>query len=194
MSTLIATVACRAANHMLKPANWARERLAAHAGKAVRFEVPPVRMCMTVGADGLVSAVDDATEAATTIRFQAGALLTTMADRQQAWRNAVIEGDLEFASAISQVAANLDWDVEEDLSRMFGDIAAHRMAEAGRTAAAWPRQAGERIAANVSEYLTEEAHVLVTPLQAAEFVREVDELRDAVERIEKRIDRLSGNR
>ena len=42
MSVLIAAAACRAANHMLKPAGWARDRLAAHAGKVARFEIAPV--------------------------------------------------------------------------------------------------------------------------------------------------------
>jgi len=192
VSVLIAAAACRAANHMLKPAGWARDRLAAHAGKVARFEIAPVAFAVKVGADGLLAAAQESDEISTTIRFQAGTLLTTLADRQQAWRSAAIEGDAEFASTISQVAANLNWDVEEDLSRVFGDIAAHRLAETGRAAAAWPRQAGQSIAANVSEYLTEEARMLVTPLQATEFVREVDELRDAVERLEKRIERLSS--
>jgi len=79
--------------------------------------------------------------------------------------------------------------VEEDLSRVVGDIAAHRMAQAGRRRRV-PKRAAVSMAENVAEYLTEEKAVLVTPLQAAEFVREVDELRDAVERLDKRIERL----
>jgi len=46
------------------------------------------------------------------------------------------------------------------------------------------------MATGLAEYLTEEKHLLVTPLRATEFVAEVDELRDAVERLDKRIDRL----
>jgi ubiquinone biosynthesis protein UbiJ len=102
-----------------------------------------------------------------------------------------VEGDTEFAAAISHLASNLRWDVEEDLSKVVGDVAAHRMADAGRAAAAWPGHAARSAGANVAEYLTEEAKILVTPLQAEQFLREVDELRDAVERLEKRIERLS---
>jgi ubiquinone biosynthesis protein UbiJ len=191
---MIAAAVSKAANHVLAPANWAREKLAAHAGKTARFEVSAVRFALQVGSDSLLSPADETAEPAVVIRFQPGAVLRTLGDRQQAWRGASVEGDAEFASAISQVAANLEWDVEEDLSRLFGDIAAHRMAQAGRAATAWPRQAAQSLAANAAEYLTEEAKLLVTPLQAAEFMREVDELRDAVERLEKRIDRLSRDR
>jgi ubiquinone biosynthesis protein UbiJ len=188
---MIAAAFSRFANHVLAPANWAREKLAVHAGKVALFEVLPVRFALLVGADGLVQPADAAATPAVTIRFERFALLQTLADREQAWRKAQVEGDTAFASVISQVAANLQWVVEEDLSRVFGDIAAYRMAQAGRAAAAWPRQAAQSVAANAAEYLTEEAQLLVTPLQAAEFMREVDELRDAVERLEKRIDRLS---
>jgi ubiquinone biosynthesis protein UbiJ len=188
---MLAAAACRFANHVLASADWAREKLAAHAGKVAQFEVPPAQFALLVGADGLVQPADAAAVPAVTISFDRSALLETLADRERAWRKARIEGDTAFASAISQVAANLQWDVEEDLSRVFGDIAAHRMAQAGKAATAWPRQAARSVAANAAEYLTEEAQLLVTPLQAAEFVREVDELRDAVERLDKRIERLS---
>lgn len=188
---MIAAAFSRFANHVLAPANWARQKLAAHAGKVARFEVPPLRFALLVGDDGLVQPADVEAEPAVTIKFESAALLETLADREQAWRKAQIEGDTAFASALSQVAANLQWDVEEDLSRVFGDIAAHRMAQSGKAAAAWPRQAAQSIAANAAEYLTEEAQLLVTPLQAADFVHDVDVLRDAVERLDKRIERLS---
>ncbi len=191
---MLAAAACKAANHVLAPASWAREKLAVHAGKVARFEMSGAHLTIQIGPDGLLAPADKEADPAVVVRFRPGAMLGTLGDRQQAWRSASVEGDAAFAADVSQVAANLQWDVEEDLSRLFGDIAAHRMAEAGRTAAAWPRQAAQSLAANASEYLTEEAKLLVTPLQVAEFVREVDELRDAVERLEKRIDSLSRDR
>ena len=191
---MLAAAFSRIANHVLAPANWAKAELVRHAGKTARFELAAVHVTVQIGADGLVGVAGESAVPSVTIRFQPGAVLQTLADREQAWRSAAIEGDAEFASAISRVAANLEWDFEEDLSRVVGDIAAHRLAQAGRGAAAWPRQAAQSIAANASEYLTEEAKLLVTPLQASEFVRGVDELRDAVERLEKRIDGLSRGR
>ena len=124
------------------------------------------------------------------IRVSHATVLQILAEGEQAWRKANVEGDTDFASAISKVAANLRWDIEEDLSRVFGDIAAHRLAESGRAAAEWPRQAAVSMAETMAEFLTEEKHLLVTPLRAAEFVRDVDELRDAAERLDKRIERL----
>jgi ubiquinone biosynthesis accessory factor UbiJ len=177
-------------NHLLATAEWARAILAGHAGKVALFEVFPLRIAVGVQSDGtLREAPADASPAAV-IRFSHAAALQILADREAAWRNAEVQGDTAFASAISKVAANLSWDVEEDLSKVFGDIAAHRMAEAGRSVAAWPTQAAASFAGSIAEFLTEERHLLVTSLRAGEFVREVDELRDAVERLDKRIERL----
>jgi ubiquinone biosynthesis protein UbiJ len=188
---MLAAAASRIANHLLEPAEWAREKLAPHAGKAARFAFPPGQVTLQVAADGLMQPAPADAQPAVVIRFRPDSVLRTLADREQAWRSASIEGDAGFAADLSQVAAHLDWDVEEDLSRVFGDIAAHRMAQAGRVAAAWPAQAARSLAQNAAEYLTEEAKLLASPLQVAEFVRDVDELRDAAERLEKRIEQLA---
>ena len=177
-------------NHLLAPAQWARESLAVHAGKIAVFDVFPLRVAVAVDSDGTLRPAPANASPAVTIQVTHATALQILAQGEDAWRKANVEGDTGFASAISKVAANLRWDVEEDLSRVFGDIAAHRMAAAGRSAAAWPKQAATSLAGNVAEFLTEEKHLLVTPLRATEFVRDVDELRDAVERLDKRIERL----
>jgi ubiquinone biosynthesis protein UbiJ len=146
---------------------------------------------------GTLHAAPESAAPAVTIRLTHATLLQILAEGEEAWRKAAVEGDTAFASAISKVVANLRWDVEEDLSRVFGDIAAQRMAAAGRSATAWPKQAAAGLAGSMAEFLTEEKNLLVTPLRAAEFVHDVDELRDAVERLDKRIEHLqqqiSGN-
>jgi len=188
---MLATAFVAFANHVLEPAPWAREKLSAHAGKTALFDVFPARLAITVAAGGRLQPAPPEALPAVTIRLTHLTMLEILGNGEEAWRKAEIVGDTDFAAVISVVASNLRWDVEEDLSRVVGDIAAHRMAQAGRAAAAWPKQAARSMAENAAEYLTEEKAVLVTPLRAAEFMREVDELRDAVERLDKRIERLS---
>ncbi len=43
-----------------------------------------------------------------------------------------IEGDVQLAAELGWLAENLRWDVEEDLSRVLGDIPAHAIADTGR--------------------------------------------------------------
>ena len=51
-----------------------------------------------------------------------------------------IEGDVQLAAEIGWLADNLRWDVEEDLSRIIGDVPAHTLAGFARQAVAGLRQ------------------------------------------------------
>jgi ubiquinone biosynthesis protein UbiJ len=101
-----------------------------------------------------------------------------------------MKGDMELAHEISYLARHLSWDYEEDLSKVVGDVAAHRLAAGARGLARWSREAGKRTAQGAAEYWTEESPLIASRIKVEDFVREVSELRDAVERLEKRVDRL----
>ena len=77
-------------------------------------------------------------------------------------------------------------DVEEDLSRVFGDIAAHRIVQAGNELKRWQRETADSIARSAVAYWTEE-QPLIAARDIERFVREVDALRDDVARLEQHI-------
>ncbi len=86
---------------------------------------------------------------------------------------------------------HLRWDIEEDLSRVFGDVLAHRMVEQGRLFAAWNREAAEKLAQNLAEYWIEEQPLLAPAAPVRQFLSDVDQLRDDLARLEKRIGALT---
>jgi len=51
-----------------------------------------------------------------------------------------IEGDVQLAAELGWLADNVRWDVEEDLSRLIGDVPANTIANAARQALAGLRQ------------------------------------------------------
>lgn len=51
-----------------------------------------------------------------------------------------IEGDVQLAAELGWLADNLRWDVEEDLSRLIGDVPAHTLAGFARQALTGLRQ------------------------------------------------------
>ena len=187
-----ARAAAAAINHLLRSASWARDALRRHAGKTARFEVFPLAVAFTVLDSGEVApAGADATPVAT-VKLGPGLMLRLAARDESAWREIDIAGDTDFASAIHHVTRNLRWDVEEDLSRVFGDIAAHRMAESGRTLQRWSEQAVENTGRAFAEYWTEEQPLIAGARDLEEFGRAVDQLRDDAARLEKRIENLSN--
>jgi ubiquinone biosynthesis protein UbiJ len=52
--------------------------------------------------------------------------------------------------------------------------------------------AGVRVGENVADYLTEEAALVAPPAAIARFGRDVADLVDALERLEKRLDRIDA--
>ena len=77
---------------------------------------------------------------------------------------------------------------------MIGDIPAHELAGAARRTDAWTRRAGSALSMNASEFLQEEARQLPPRVEVDAFGRDVERLRDDVERAAQRLARLETHR
>ena len=168
------------------------ERLAKHAGRTVRFDVGPLPIAWAILPDGSVASADPRGVRDLCVRVSPFALPRLAAGDEAAWRDARVEGDAELAQEVSFLARHLRWDPEEALSRVVGDIAAHRIAGTLRGGARWGREAAGRTAAAAMEYWTEEAPLVASRVKVEDFVRGVDALRDDIERLGKRIAALSA--
>ena len=189
---MIQSSAAATLNHLLAREDWARERLVPFAGRTVEFRLPPLpEIRLAILETGLVAAADAASPCDLVVSIPPAVVQRALAGDEAAVREIVIDGDTELARAVEFLFRNLRWDAEEDLSRVVGDIPAHRIAETGRAFVAWQREAGERLARNFAEYWTEEDPLLARPADVRRFGDDVDALRDDVERLEKRIARLS---
>ncbi len=105
----------------------------------------------------------------------------------------VISGDAEVAQTFHELLHAARPDLEEEVARLFGDVAARQLGNFARAAAGWGEKAAATVAQNLSEYLQEESRDLVTRTEADEFLAAVDELREATDRLAARIARLAGS-
>jgi ubiquinone biosynthesis protein UbiJ len=105
-----------------------------------------------------------------------------------------IEGNAEVAQIFSELLKNARPDLEEELSRLIGDVAAHQIGNVARSALAFGRRAADTFAQNVAEFLQEESRDLPTRTEADEFVAGVDRVRDDVDRLEARLRLLEQRR
>lgn len=176
-----------ALNHLLQSESWARNALQKFHGKTARINIPPFSLSFTVLRDGLVAGADSEAVPATVITLSSPAALF----RPDAVNTAEIKGELEFAKAINLLFRNLRWDAEEDLSRIAGDIVAHRVIGSLSGFIGWNVDAANRLLQNFAEYWTEESPLIAGSNNVARFNHEVDEIRDAVARLEKRLQKLS---
>lgn len=193
---MISSLFLSATNHLLSQAGWARQRLQPHAGRTARLALAPLaEVDFSVAADGHFTAWSGEDLPEVTLRLAAADLPRLLADGlENAMRHVRIEGNAEFAEALGFVFRHLRWDAEEDLSRVFGDIAAHRLVEGGRKMVDEGRRSVERAGGNLAEYLTEESPLLVARKALPAFADDVIALRDAVARLDKRVARLEKRR
>jgi ubiquinone biosynthesis protein UbiJ len=187
---MLAPAVVASINHLLRASSWARDALLAHAGKTACFEIAPLALSLTVLPNGEVDVAPAEASASVTLRLTPGLALRLAARDENAWREVEVVGDAEFAAAINQLVRQLRWDVEEDLSRFFGDVAAHRMVATGRSFRRWGEQTAEHAGRSFAEYWTEEDPLITNAPELREFYRDVDALRDGVARLEKRLDNI----
>lgn len=180
-------------NHLLSRQPLAAERLRPFAGQAVEIRCPPFPdLRLTILESGLLDRAQGETASALVVKLKPGALPLLLARDEAARGQIEIEGPADLAGAVDALFRNLAWDIEEDLSTVFGDVVAHRLASGGKAFAAWQREAALRLAENLAEYWVEEQPLLVRPDDAGKFSREVEALRDETARLEKRIERLES--
>jgi len=126
-----------------------------------------------------------------TIRASASAASAFLQGGQAAaMKHVKIDGDAEFASTIARLAEHLRWEPEEDLAQLIGDAPAHQLAEHARATLAQARRSGQSLLESVAEYFLDENPQLVRQGSLDQMRSELVSLRDALARLEKRIERL----
>ena len=180
-----------ALNHVLRQQGWARERLAPFAGETLELRAGPLpSLRLTIEAQGLVSEAAKESEPSLVVALKPQALAALARGEDHLLRAVEVSGNARLADVVMALARHLRWDFEEDLSRLLGDVAAHRIAEGLRALGAWQVDAGRRLAGAFAEYATEEAKLVAGRAEFESLARDTAALRDAVERLEQRMRRF----
>ncbi len=125
-----------------------------------------------------------------------GSLLTLARMAGNSDANAIRDGSLaltgnaETAQAFSELLAAARPDLEEGMSTIVGDAAAHSLGQVGRGLRRWARDARTTMGANIREYLQEESRDLPSRFEVERFAAQLGTLRDDVDRLAARISRL----
>jgi ubiquinone biosynthesis protein UbiJ len=177
------------ANRALAREDWARERLAAHAGRKLRIVAGPAALTLAINADGSFADTEEAPDL--TLSVPALRVPALMA-RPERWNELVVAtGDASLASTIGDLAQTLPWFVERSLARVFGPIVGAQLAEAGRRLLALPGYAAERVGSSFASYARDEAGLVTGARAGGEFAAEVATLAARVDALGERIDRLA---
>ena len=182
-------------NRNIRTTTPARELCAKLAGTVVAIRVRDTALAawFVIGEESLELVMECEAEPDVVI---SGSLLTLARMAGESGMDALRDGSLELtgdahaAERFQRLMAYVKPDLEEELSGVVGDIAAHRIGDIARGIRDWTRDARSTMGANIREYLQEESRDLPSRYEVDRFAERVGTLRDDVERLEARLDRL----
>ena len=187
----------RLVNRRIAMTTPARELCEQLQGKVIAIRVRDTALAMYARVDGgelvLLGEFEAEPDAAITGSLLSLARLSG-ASGEAAVRDGSLElaGDAEVARDFQRLLQYGRPDLEEELSGLVGDVAAHEIGELARRLGRWGEQARDTLRQNLSEYLQEESRALPTRYEVEEFRARVESLRDDAARLDARLQRLES--
>lgn len=163
-----------------------------HIGKTIHLVLPITEVTLIIDESSRFSLVSNPiSEPNVTLTIGSDVVNAFIAGgKDAAAQHVKVAGDVDLAHAMSKLAGQLRWEFEEDLSKLVGDAMAHRIVQAAKKANAFSQAAVKDVGGSIFEYLVHEKPTLVQRDELTHYKNNLRQLRDDVERIEKRIERL----
>jgi len=188
---IAASAACRGINHVLKSEPWAMAELSRHAGKVILLSLPIGQLFFEIAPEGSLLALTHADTPSLELEVSPEALSALGGGpanlREQAMKSVKITGDADLAQLLGRLVGQIRWEYEEDLARFIGDAPANFAVRQGKKFISAGKAAATDLLENVIEYVSEERKVLLNKRDFLIRKNEFSVLRDAVDRLEKRI-------
>lgn len=98
-----------------------------------------------------------------------------------------LRGDIQLAQKFADIVTEAKPDLEEWLSRLTGDVAAHSVVRTGSDLSRLTRKQLQKQQRRLLDVITEEWKLIPAPLEVAYFCDQVERLDEQVSLLEKRI-------
>lgn len=196
VSASVSEIVCLVINHLLNQQQGSKLRLAQEAGKVLTVSVAPVELIFRVSEQGYFQRVTSTgnapVSADTQITMQWADLIGSVRNPNSMARKAGIQGDMDFAQTVSAVVNDLSWDPERDLARVVGDAQAVWIMRGLSAVGTDIQDVAQRFRNNLREYVVYEKSMTPTPSEFEAFRGDINQLRDDLARLEKRLGKLDS--
>ena len=185
---IIDTIKSKLTNHLFQQNEWLKKDLSKHKSKSILFNVGPIHYALIINESGLPEYRGHIDAYDAEIKLSISSAIELMRGNKKA--DIEIKGDIEFATVMSNLLKDVEWDYEDDLSQMIGDIPAYHLVKLGKKVAHSTKKTSFNIADTFTEYWLEEKPLIAKKRLVEQFNSEVDRLRFDVDRLELRLKKL----
>lgn len=163
-----------------------------HKTIALHIKHPPVCLRFTFLEDAVLINSDEQSVADVDIFTSLAAILRMKYQPKKSFvgNGFHIQGDIETAKAFHTLFEHYSIDWEEYLSRITGDVFAHKIGALFKRKQSFIKTLSHTLIDNLSEYLTEEINALPSMHAVRDYYDEIDALRLSIDRLAARISLL----
>jgi ubiquinone biosynthesis protein UbiJ len=177
--------------HLLGQNAWAKPRLAPFASQSILLKLGVLTQHLIILEDGQLALAGETKSPDAIIQLTPSIVLRMLLQDDAAKMEVNISGDQVLAQTVAQVITHMRWDIEDDLSRIIGDIPANQFNNAVQESISTAKSISKDSLAMFTEYFQEENPLIAKKIQVENFNLAVDALRAQIARVEKKFDKLN---
>jgi ubiquinone biosynthesis protein UbiJ len=185
---IINTIKRKLTNHLFKQNEWLKKDFSKHKSKSIMFNVGPIHFALMINESGIPEYIEYLETYDAEIKLTISSAMALMRGDRKA--HIEIKGDIEFATLVNKALKDIEWDYEDDLSEIIGDIPAYQLVKLGKKIAQSTKETSFNIADTFKEYWLEEKPLIAKKRLVEQFNKEVDSLRFDTDRLEQRLKKL----
>ena len=154
-------------NHFLFQNDWMSTRLKKFHNKTILIKISELSMYFSVNKKGLLEYLSQVKNPDASISMPIKSLINQILHKEN--KDITIKGDIDLAQAVSEILKKIKWDVEEDLSKIIGDVAANRVGILGEKVFNESKKITISIAEAFKEYWEEEKPLIAKKIGYINF-------------------------
>lgn len=170
--------------------DWTAPLLQAYANQTLCFDFKVAQVNLTILPNGELAVAADSATADATIHLPPSLVMRLMRKDPLASSLIKIEGDVPLGIEVGKILSAVRWDVEGDLSKVVGDMAAYQVVELGQEKFKQLQANAKNLGEMLVEYWQEEQPLIAKKTSIESFNQSVDQLREDTDRLQSRVDKL----
>jgi ubiquinone biosynthesis accessory factor UbiJ len=181
-----------ALNRLLTHDPPAREKLAAYAGKTVRFDLTPIVLNTQINERGFFVEIRPEPSAQFDLKIALPLTSTPLAvlGKERVLQEARIEGNIALGNAINALLENLPLAIEQETENVLGPVLAHSLSQAGQRASKLFSAIHESVTRNLAHTLKQPDGPVPEAKNVRDWAYEINATAQRTEALAQRIARL----